>query len=234
MVTKKPVIKLLLLTLVLVLGSAGNAADQPPALPEIKGYGDDAAARQKSGQALDAASQTAKHGAVRALPNINVPSSGVDIGQIAARYNQKSQKPEDQNLMIFVTLAMPDEALLKLARQAAKTRAVLILRGVEGGLANGNWKRAMEAMKPIAETGASIVIHPELFRAYKVVQAPTFVLTNGQQSDSCLNELKKECSQSLRATGDVSLEYVLERWADGGGSLAREARSRLTMLEGRP
>jgi type-F conjugative transfer system pilin assembly protein TrbC len=231
---KKTVTKLLLLALFCVLESTGYAADKLPALPEIKGYGDDAAARQKSGQALDAASQTAKHGSLRAFPNIKVPSSGVDIGQIAARYNQKAHKPEDENLMIFVTLGMPDKALLNLARQAALTRAVLVLRGVEGGLAKGNWTRAMEALKPIAETGASIIIHPELFRAYKVVQAPTFVLATGQQGEACLNELKNECSQSLRATGDVSLDYVLERWANGSGSLAQEARSRLAMLEGRP
>ena len=65
-------------------------------------------------------------------------------------------------------------------------------------------------------------------------QAPTFVLTTGRQGEACLNNLRKECSQSLRATGDVTLDYVLERWAQGGSPLAAEARSRLAMLEYRP
>ncbi|OZA31235.1 MAG: type-F conjugative transfer system pilin assembly protein TrbC [Hydrogenophilales bacterium 17-61-9] len=233
MMMKKPIL-ILFPVLFCACVSVGYAADKLPALPDIKGYGDDAAARQKSRQALDAASQAAKHGAVRAFPNIKVPSSGVDIGQIADRYSQTAIKPADENLMIFVTLGMPDKALLKLARQAARTRAVLVLRGVQGGLDKGNWPRAMEALKPIAETGASIIIHPDLFRAYKVVQAPTFVLTTDRQGDACLSDQKKECSQSLRATGDVSLDYVLERWSDGSGKLASEARARLTMLEGKP
>ena len=231
---KKPVMKMLLLVLLCAIASAGYAVDMPPALPEINAYGDDAVARQKSNQAIDAASQSVRNGAVRAFPKIKVPSSGVDIDQIAARYNQTAQKPDDDNLMIFVTLGMPGKALRNLARQAARTRAVLVLRGVEGGLAKGNWPRAMEALKPIAETGASIMIHPDLFRAYKVVQAPTFVLTTGQQGEACLNNLRKECGQSLRATGDVTLDYVLERWAQGGSPLAAEARSRLAMLEYRP
>ena len=231
---KKPVMKMLLLVLLGAIASAGYAVDIPPALPEINGYGDDAVARQKSNQAIDAASQSVRNGAVRAFPKIKVPSSGVDIGQFAARYNQTAQKPDDDNLMIFVTLGMPDKALINLARQAARTRAVLVLRGVEGGLAKGNWPRAMEALRPIAETGASIIIHPDLFRAYKIVQAPTFVLTTGQQGEACLNNLRQECSQSLRATGDVTLDYVLERWAQGGSPLAAEARSRLAMLEYRP
>lgn len=231
---KKPVMKMLLLVLLGAIASTGYAADKHLALPEINGYGDDAVARHKSSQAIDAASQAARNGAVRAFPKIKVPSSGVDIGQIAARYNQTEQKQEDDNLMIFVTLGMPGKALINLARQAARTRAVLVLRGVEGGLAKGNWPRAMEALKPIAETGASIIIHPDLFRAYKVVQAPTFVLTTGQQGEACLNERRKECSQSLRATGDVSLDYVLERWAEGNSTLASEARSRLTLLEVKP
>lgn len=213
----------------------GRSADKPPALPEIKGYGDDAAARQRSTQALDAASNAAKNGPVRAFPDIKVPASGVDVGQIAARYyNQPPQKPEDDNLMIFVTLGMPDKALLNLARQAARTRAVLVLRGVPGGLDKGNWVRAMEALKPIAEAGASIIIHPDLFRAYKVVQAPTFILVGDRQGDACLRDQKKECSQGLRTTGDVSLGYVLERWSEGSGALAGVARARLALLEGKP
>jgi conjugal transfer pilus assembly protein TrbC len=213
--------------------SAGHAADTPPALPEIKGYGDDAAARQHSSQALDAANQAAKNGAVRAFPNIKTPASGVDIGQIASRYSQAAIKPVDENLMIFITLGMPEKALMRLAKQAARTRAVLVLRGVQGGVDKGSWPRAMEALKPIAATGASIIIHPDLFRVYRVVQAPTFVLTTDRQSDACLSDQKKECNQSLRASGDVSLDYVLEQWSEGDSALASEARARLILLEGK-
>ncbi|OYY82126.1 MAG: hypothetical protein B7Y33_00455, partial [Hydrogenophilales bacterium 16-62-9] len=64
MMMKKPIL-ILFPVLFCACVSVGYAADKLPALPDIKGYGDDAAARQKSRQALDAASQAAKHGAVR-------------------------------------------------------------------------------------------------------------------------------------------------------------------------
>ena len=210
---------------------AAIAADKPPTLPDILDY-DNSAARQKSGQALDAASNAAKRGAVRGFPNIKVPQSGVDIGQIAARYNRSPVKPEDENLLIFVTLGMPVKALQNLGKQAKAAGGVLVLRGVPGGL--GNWARAMEALKPLADTGAAVIVHPQLFSAWNVVQAPTFVLTTSSQGEACVSDQKKECSQSLRATGDVSLDYVLDRWADGTGVLAKEARERLARLEGRP
>ena len=79
---KKPVMKILLLVLFVATTSAGYAADNPPTLPETNGYGDNAVARQKSSQAINAASQAARNGAVRAFPKIKVPSSGVDIGRL--------------------------------------------------------------------------------------------------------------------------------------------------------
>jgi len=226
--------KLIPTLLCIGISISGHAASKPPALPEIRSNGDDAAIRQKSRQALDAASQAARDGVVRALPNIKPVVSGVDIGKIADQFHQNAIKPDNENLMIFVSLSMPEKALLKLARQAARTRAVLVWRGVSGGLEKGSWKRAMEALKPFAATGASMIIHPDLFRTYGVVQAPTFVLTTDRQGEACVSDQKKECSQSLRATGDVSLDYVLERWSTGNNPLASEARERLTLLDKKP
>lgn len=205
-----------------------QATSPVPSLPDIRGNGMDEATRGRSGQALDAAAAKARNGAVRALPNIRVPSSGVDIGQIAARYGQ-SKGTVDERLIVFATLAMPKEALLRLARQAAQARAVLVFRGVDGGLAGGNWSRAVEAFEPLAKTGASIQIHPDLFKSYHVSVAPTFILSSGSSKDSCVSD-RTVCGNTLRSEGDVTLDYVLERWAAGSGELADEARARLALM----
>lgn len=209
-----------------------RAASPLPALPDIRGNGLDDSARARSGRALDEAAASARKGAVRAFPNVRVPAAGVDVGQIAARYSQ-AKGDVDERLIVFATLAMPRAALLKLARQAAQARAVMVFRGVDGGLAGGNWPRALEAFEPLAKTGASIQIHPELFKTYRVSTAPTFILTSGDQGEACPGD-RRACPNALRSEGDVSLDYVLERWADGAGELADEARTRLALIRERP
>ncbi len=205
------------------------AADKPPAIPDIQNY-DSSEARQKSVSTLDAVSKAATSGAIPKIPNIKTPSSGVDIAKIAGQYQQQAIKPQDDSLLIFVSLSMPQEALVRLAKQAVRAQAVLVMRGVVGGLANGNWPRAMTAIKPMAATGASIMIHPEYFKQHKVTQVPTFVLTSGKQTKEACKV--NECQQSLQAAGDVSLSYVLEYWSKENGMLAKEAKKRLVMLEG--
>lgn len=207
-------------------------AAETPALPDLKSFDADKA-RDRSSRTLDDAARAAQGGPVRAMPNIKGPSSGVDIAQIASRYGQAQAQAEDERLMIFATLGMPQAALVKLARQAARAGAVMVFRGVDGGLAGGNWARSIEAFKPIAEAGASIQIHPELFKAYRVSQAPTFILTAPDQGDACMSDRAKACGKALRSVGDVSLDYVLERWATGSGDLAEEARKRLARIEAR-
>lgn len=217
---------------ILVGCSVPVLAAEPPALPDLKSFDADKAL-DRSSRALDDAARAAQGGPVRAMPNIKVPSSGVDIAQIASRYGQAQAQAEDERLMIFATLGMPQAALVKLARQAARAGAVMVFRGVDGGLAGGNWARSIEAFKPIAEAGASIQIHPELFKAYRVSQAPTFILTAPDQGDACMSDRAKACGKALRSVGDVSLDYVLERWATGSGDLAEEARKRLARIEAR-
>lgn len=210
--------------------SDANAEDKPPSMPDIKNY-DSTEVRQKSDARLGDAERAARSGQVSKIPNIKMPSSGVDIGQIASRYNESPLPKNDENLMIFISLSMPKEALVKLAKQAQATNALLVMRGVEGGIAKGNWPRAMAALKPISETGAAVVIHPDYFKQYQVKQVPTFVLVSNKQlpMESCENSTS--CDLKLQASGDVSLDYVLGLWADSKSPLANIAKNKLAILE---
>lgn len=205
------------------------ADDKAVAIPDIQNY-DSEQIRQKNDAKLDDAEKAARKGFLPKVPNVKMPASGIDIGQIANRYQEKQIASRNENLLIFVSLSMPKEALIRLSRQAQSTNAVLVMRGLEGGLSKGSWANAMASLKPITETGASVIIHPEYFKQYGVKQVPTFVLVSDETAiDSCDNT--KSCDAKLQSSGDVSLDYVLTRWADGSGPLAKVAKNKLAMLE---
>jgi conjugal transfer pilus assembly protein TrbC len=220
-----------------VLAIAGAALLSPlaaadiPAMPDTGDYASQAA-RQKSAAALDSAAQAARGGALPSMPNVRLPRElGVDIDQIASRYKAMGRvDKQDEDLMVFVSASMPMASLVKLGKQARLAGAVLVLRGIEGGLSHGAWKQAMDRLKPVVETGAAIQIHPDLYRIYRVTQVPTFVLAEPETTECAMDATR--CHAMLRATGDVSLGYVLDRWADTDGPLADKARARLKRMGG--
>lgn len=212
----------------IVLPPSAHAAEQAPVMPDIRNF-DSQGLRLRNNSRMDAAEQAALSGRMPRIPNIQNPQKGVDIAQIANQYHHKALSPNSDDLLIFVSLSMPQDALLKLARQARDTRAVMVMRGIQGGLQKGSWIKAMNAIKPITDTGASLIIHPDFYKKYHVTQVPTFILTSNQSVESC--DKTSACAQKLLATGDVSLDYVLEHWADGKGALAELAREKLSLLE---
>lgn len=210
--------------------SEAKAEEKLPSIPNIKNY-DSPEIRQKNDVRLENADRAARSGQISKIPNIKMPSSGVDIGQIASRYRENPLPKNEENLMIFISLSMPKEALVKLAKQAQATNALLVMRGVEGGISKGNWPRAMAALKPISDTGAAVVIHPDYFKQYQVKQVPTFVLVSNKQSLMASCDSSASCDLKLQASGDVSLDYVLELWADSKSPLANIAKNKLAILE---
>lgn len=155
---------------------------------------------------------------------------GVDPSALAAKYQSSGvgQKPATQDLMVFISTSMPKKALVMLGEQANATGAVLVLRGLKGALGTkGVMQKTMEALQPVAATGAKIQIDPEAFGRYNVTAVPTFVIAT--KEDSCANE---QCdSKSYALAGDVTLEYALEQWSNRGGAIGRQADMYLKRLE---
>ena len=64
---------------------------------------------------------------------------------------------------------------------------------------------------------AHIAIDPRLFRAFRVTAAPTFVVT-GRSYELCDGF---DCTSAVpdhdRMSGNVTVDYVLERFAEGRG-----------------
>jgi conjugal transfer pilus assembly protein TrbC len=158
-------------------------------------------------------------------------SAGIDPAAIAEQYKNLTNKaPNDSEappLLIFVSTSMPEESLRRIGLQAKQAGAVVVFRGLKNGMRKGAWADSMAALKPIADTGADIQIHPELFRRYHVTVVPTLVVSaapqSGCQDDTC-------AAKSAQVLGDVSLDYALERLADRTDAIGKIAKERLKRL----
>jgi conjugal transfer pilus assembly protein TrbC len=135
-------------------------------------------------------------------------------------------------LQIFVTLAMPEPSLRALIAQAARAKAVVVLRGAK----NGSLRQTLEAARNLI--GAQPVawqIDPPAFARYQISAAPAFVLTRaGAQPAACTEGVCLANQDFAKVTGDVSLEYALEAIARGAPHFAAEAEVLLTPLRRRP
>jgi len=150
----------------------------------------------------------------QALPQIPMTKNTdavIDPEQIMKQYQSlgKAQKPTE-DLIIFISSSMPMSALEKLGKQAKSAGAVLVMRGLTGDLDRNGWNETMQYLRPVAKTGASIQIHPELFKQYNVNVVPTFVFATNGIVQGCNDDMCD--ANSIRAEGDASLDYVLEYW----------------------
>jgi len=219
----------------LILAQAvGAAVAQPAAMPDEAALRRSMSEAQKRAGELTRKAQAAAAGSTpvqRTVPAFPVsPGGAVDVEDLVRRYSQSVQsknQAEQAQLVIFASLSMPDDTLVRLARQARTAGGVLVLRGLKHGMRAGGWSESMNALKPIAETGVDLQIHPELFRRFAIAAVPTVVVT-GSSTEGCLEDL---CDGPWASViGDVSLDYALERIARRADSLGSIARQRLKRL----
>lgn len=204
----------------------------------------DDAARERSRQAIDAAMERARVQAKQeqlARP-ADKPRGmqyedlrkmqGVDPAELANQYREisKSAKPAGPDLMVFVSTSMPIPTLTRLATQMKAAGGVMVFRGVKGGLSKKAFSEWLGQLKPVAETGASIQIDPESFQRYSVNAVPTFVIAASRGEEcggtSC-------AAQASSISGDVSLDYALEKFSSRGGEIGRVADSYLSKITNR-
>ena len=156
------------------------------------------------------------------LPPAQPASSTIDIAAIAnqgaALPAQAAVATDPTALRIFITLEMPRGSLGRLVDQAARSGAVLVLRGL----------KAQSLRETLAATSALLgtrrvnwVIDPDAFARYHVEVAPTFVLTLADASPAtslaALTERAEPRDDTgcttptafVSVTGDVSLDYAL-------------------------
>lgn len=149
---------------------------------------------------------------IDALPQPR-PTPPVDLGAIAKGYEAASNPIalaalNGDRLLVFVTFAMPEAALHKLAMQAAQLQATLLLRGLDD---ESLVKTLAHAQKIMGERKVAWQIDPQAFDRFAVRQAPAFVLLRaGAPTQACGAGSCFAPDAYVRVAGDVSLEYALK------------------------
>lgn len=173
-------------------------------------------------------------------PRVNPRSDAIDIEAIARsnlRLQGTSAAPGSPTtpLRIFITLEMPRPSLRLLTDQAARSGAVLVLRGLK---AQSMRQTIALVGELIGERQVAWVIDPEAFTRFGVRQAPTFVLT---LNDATGADAQGSCSSGcatptgfVSVSGDVSLDYALEAILRRRPKAALLAEPILKRLRGSP
>lgn len=148
-------------------------------------------------------------------PRVIPKGDAIDIEAIARSKVQLSNAGSSASpavpLRIFITLDMPRASLQLLTDQAARSGAVLVLRGLK---AQSMRQTIAVVGELIGERKVAWVIDPEAFSRFGIRQAPTFVLT---LNDATAGDAQGSCSSGcvtpagfVSVSGDVSLDYALE------------------------
>lgn len=153
-------------------------------------------------------------------------------GRAAANAGKDGADRQLGGLVIFASLGLPAASLEKLVADAARTRALIVLRGMTDGSMQKTKARIKEA------TGNSRVawqIDPTLFERFKVTGVPSFVLIDPSRpvnvACSAADGLCQQASFS-KVTGDVPIQFALSDIARRDPEFAAIARRYAAPLGG--
>jgi len=169
---------------------------------------------------------------VSALPKPN--AAAPDIASIAEKYKdigralaQEQQRDASRvDLMVLVSLSMPQEALERIIDQAEKAGATLVFRGLKG---DSMIRMTDEIQSLIGKRNVNIAVHPPAFQQFSVTRVPAVVLARGEAS----NVMESGCAKAdtfVKVSGDVSIDYALdyiERRSSAWAGEARKFRSKI-------
>ena len=163
------------------------------------------------------------------LPDYGSANTSADPLAVAERYKNKIYDPTLKNetdLLVFVSFSMPEASLMRIAAEAKKTGAVLVLRGFK----DGSYKKTVDATRLINGLGAQVMVHPDLFTQYQITDVPTFVLADASVEEGSCDT--GTCNAHYSIKGDVSLQAVLANFEKRTDSqkLTDSAGTRLSAL----
>jgi len=124
-----------------------------------------------------------------------------DAKEASAIPLSQANEPE---LYIFISFAMPKKLIEEYYKTSEQYNARLVLRGFK----ENSFRQTVNMLQEfLADSGAAIIIDPNLFEQYNITQVPSFVQT---KDGKIFNKL----------TGAVSVAYVMDQFgqkADEGG-----------------
>lgn len=135
----------------------------------------------------------------------------------------------EAQLVVFISMSMPEATLKRLVSQAARARARLVLRGLSDG---SLVRTATRIQALIGRQQAGIEIDPRDFDRYAISQVPTFVLVKAGSMSATTGCSTGQCAGTTHASvaGDVSLDYALREIADRAPAFRGDATRLLARL----
>lgn len=183
-------------------------------------------------ESAEAGKANGRHYAVT-LPRPKVGDTAFDFDRMVADAGDmaKDGLGEAPRFIAFVSLAMPAQALRQMMDDVTHAGGVVVFRGLSQGSAKVMTEALGKVLKP-GERMDGVGIDPRLFRAFQVSEVPAYVVT-ASDFDLCSGF---DCTSAVppydRINGNVTAEYALRTFAEGGGPGARIAAQHLARLQG--
>lgn len=135
----------------------------------------------------------------------------------------KSKAAEGGDLMIFVSLTMPDGMLEQYAAQAKRFNATLVLRG----FVDDKLSTTRDTLARLNKVGAQWDISPEPFKTFKIDKVPAIVLSTAS-SESIMEDGCAHPDAYTAVFGDISVYDALDKmYLRGQKRIAVLAKQRL-------
>lgn len=138
----------------------------------------------------------------------------INLSDLANKYKTPETQPlnkglnRDYDVLMMVSLSMPNETLIKIAREASVLNIPLVLRGLKNDSIQET-QRHIAQIQRLAQK-ASWSINPPAFTKYKVTAVPTLILARNNEASKLSEEGCAPPGSYVAITGDVSLGYALE------------------------
>jgi conjugal transfer pilus assembly protein TrbC len=169
------------------------------------------------------------------IDQLPVPSTvaPIDLEALARGFDTRisptmQRQASGPSVLVFISFAMPDAALQRLAQQASKAQATLVLRG----LIDGSMVRTVTRVQTLlAGQSVAVQIDPQAFDRYTVVRTPSFVVLGDQAPPQpCASGVCTPADGFVLVSGDVSLGYALAHVQRAAPRFAKSAATLLRRL----
>lgn len=200
--------------------AAAMAADAETFVAHVKDRGD--ALREEATSTAEGGRENLKRLAPADLPT--GPKGVVDFDELVAGAVGNLDAPRGQapQFIAFASLSMPEESLKRMIVDVSRAGGVVVFRGFPDNSMKAFQTAIARLVKNEADY-ASIGVDPRLFRAFDVQAVPTYVAVSSD-FDLCDGfRCKTIVPPNDRLTGNVTVEYALASFADGGGAGAKVA-----------
>lgn len=228
-----------LLALAVCCGPAGSD-EPPPVEDQARALADEALRRAKASgperphewtrsvieNALKRAGEAAAIATGHRPPTVPLPAER----QASTTAAHLADRPNSGEVLVFLSLAVPAASWAQWAREAGRTGAPLLLRGV----APDGMRATVKAIGArLGGEDAGVAIDPRLFRLFGVERVPATVVVPGGvpacASRSCADDAPPPFD---RVTGNIGLAAALEAIAAEGEAGRGIARAHLARLQG--